>query len=222
MSWIENFDLFLFDFDGLLVNTEPLHHRAYVEMLKNQGFTLDWSFAKFCFFAHANALALKQAFYTQWPDLNPNWEELYQEKKKIYLELVHQGYLELMPGAAQLLSLIEKKNKRRVVVTHSPQEQIDLICSKLPLLRTIPHFVTRAQYKEPKPHPECYLKAIELYGQKGDRIIGFEDSIRGWTALKRTPAKAILVCLSDHPLLPEALKLGAKHYTSLNLIDHTV
>lgn len=215
MKWLEDFDLFLFDFDGLLVDTEPLHYQAYKDVLAQRGFFLDWSFAKFCGLAHLSAIALKEALYKEHPALDPDWEGVYADKKKAYLRHVEQGKIGLMPGVSELLDALREKNKRRCVVTHSPQEQIDLICSQLPKLNTIPHWITRHQYKEPKPHPECYLKAIELYGESGDRVIGFEDSIRGWQALKQTAARPILICPFDHPLLPEAICQGAIHYSSL-------
>lgn len=219
MKWVENFDLFLFDFDGLLVNTEPLHYRAYIETLAERGFLLDWSFIQFCALAHLSASALREAFYAKWPDLDPDWEGIYADKKKAYLRLVLQGEVQLMPGVEKLLRCLQEKEIRRCVVTHSPQEQIDLICSHLPQLKTIPHWITRHQYKQPKPHPECYRKAIELYSHNGDRIIGFEDSVRGWQALRQTQARPVLICPPEHPLLSEALALGADHVTSFDLMD---
>lgn len=219
MKWVEDFDLFLFDFDGLLVDTESLHYRAYIEVLAGRGFMLDWSFIQFCALAHLSATALREAFYAKWPDLDPDWEGIYADKKRSYLRLVQQGEVKLMGGVENLLLCLNEKKIRRCVVTHSPQEQIDLICSGLPLLNTIPHWVTRHQYKEPKPHPECYRRAIELYGREGDRIIGFEDSIRGWQALKQTEARPVLICPPDHPLLSEALDRGAEHVMSFDLLS---
>lgn len=109
MKWVENFDLFLFDFDGLLVNTEPLHYRAYIETLAERGFLLDWSFIQFCALAHLSASALREAFYAKWPDLDPDWEGIYADKKKAYLRLVLQGEVQLMPGVEKLLRCLQEK-----------------------------------------------------------------------------------------------------------------
>src|SRR3990172_6839619 len=48
MHWIYQFQLFLFDFDGLLVNTEDLHFAAYQKMCCDRGFELKWDFERFC------------------------------------------------------------------------------------------------------------------------------------------------------------------------------
>jgi beta-phosphoglucomutase len=214
MNWVEQFDLFLFDFDGLLVDTESLHHQAYIKALAGRGYHLDWSFSEFCSFAHLHATALQEALYAKWPHLDPDWDSFYAEKKKAYLDLLLHGHVQLMPGVAALLSALASKNIRRCVVTHSPQAQIDQIRSRLPPLQTIPHWITRHHYQHPKPHSECYLKAIELYSHPNDRIVGFEDSIRGWQALKQTSAESWLICSSHHPLLPQALAQGARHAES--------
>jgi len=211
------FDLFLFDFDGLLVNTEHLHYQAYVNLLAEEGTELDWGFAQFCSVAHLNASALKDALYVQFPDLNPNWAELYERKKQIYQALLAGGKVEMMPGAEALLRNVERRGIRRCVVTHSPLVQIEAIRAKHPVLQAIPHWLTRESYKEPKPSPEGYLRAIALWGKTGDRIIGFEDSIRGLQALQQTPALPVLVCPSHHPLLEIAAE-GVVHYESLEAI----
>lgn len=220
MNWISRFQLFLFDFDGLLVNTEATHYQAYVDMLRGEGVQLSWSFDHFCSLAHLNASALKEALYATYPQLDPDWKRLYEKKKQIYYELISAGKVGLMPGVEPLLKTLEKRGIERCVVTNSFRDQIDLIRSQLPALQTIPHWITRENYERPKPAPDGYLRAIELYGKPGDRIIGFEDSVRGLEALSQTPALPILICPSHHPLLEMALgNSKALHFESLAAID---
>ena len=219
MKWIRDFQLFLFDFDGLLVNTEHIHHQAYVNMLERRGFHLDWSFATYCEVAHVSADALREALYAEFPALEPNWSLVYAEKKKAYFDLLSSGKVEMMPGVERLLRELAAAGIRRCVVTHSAFEQTNLIRSQIPALQSLPKWITREDYEKPKPHPECYLRAIELYGQKGDRIIGFEDSLRGLEALRQTPAIPVLICPSHHPLIDVALaRGGVTHFDSLEQI----
>lgn len=218
MDWIYKFDLFLFDFDGLLVNTEHLHYQAYINMLSQRGCQIDWDFSKFCSLAHLNSDALKQQIYAEFPFLEPDWKILYEEKKQIYFDLIHSGKIELMEGVSSLLKALQEASIRSCVVTNSLFEQIQAIRSQHPILKTIPHWITREDYERPKPHPDGYLRAIELYGKAGDRIIGFEDSIRGLQALRQTPATAVLICPSHHPLLEMVLEEGVLHFESLSEI----
>lgn len=215
MKWVKDFQLFLFDFDGLLVNTEHLHYQAYVNVLAKRGHQLELTLAHFFQLAHLNSTAWREALYASIPDLEPNWEILYREKKDEYLRLLASGKVELMPGAERLLKALEEANIRRCVVTNSILEHIQLIRAHIPVLKRFPNWITREDYEQPKPSPECYLKAIAMYGKPGDRIIGFEDSVRGLKALKGTPALPVLVCPKHHPLLEIALQDGGTHFESL-------
>lgn len=219
MEWIHRFQLFLFDFDGLLVDTESIHYQAYIDALALRGYSLDWSFLAFCQKAHLNAEALRDSLCMQFPLLSQDWKQFYEEKKKIYFELVCAGQVQLMPGVDSLLKALEKANIRRCTVTNSFHEQTLLIRSQLPILQTIPKWITREDYIKPKPDSECYLKAIELYGEVGDRIIGFEDSIRGLEALKGTSAFPVLISPLKNPLVELAVQGGALHFDSFEKID---
>jgi len=219
MQWIQSYNLFLFDFDGLLVNTEHIHYQAYVNVLNQRGVALDLNFVHFCKLAQLNSTAWKEALCSKYPDLEAHWAQIYQEKKGAYLELVTAGKIELMPGVESLLKALQAADIRRCVVTNSPLEQTKLICAHLPILKSIPKWVTREDYEKPKPDPECYLKAIELYGKKGDKIIGFEDSVRGLSSLRQTSALPVLICPTHHPLLEIALAEGGRHFESFESIS---
>jgi beta-phosphoglucomutase len=221
MEWIRQFQLFLFDFDGLLVNTEHLHFAAYIKMCRERGYDLQWDFNQFCLAAHFSATGLQESIYAAFPRLKeeePDWSVLYSEKQKNYLDSLTSDHLELMPGVEPLLLALQEANLKRCVVTHSRKEQIDRIKALLPPLQSIPLWITRENYSKPKPDPESYLKAIELLSSPGDRIIGFEDSFRGLTALKGSGSKAVLICSKEHPQMSE---VGSEisHFESFVLID---
>lgn len=201
MNWIHNFDLFLFDFDGLLVNTEELHFAAYKELCRRHGIVLDWSLNQFFEVAHLSAEGIRNALYPRFFN-GERWEDLYIEKKQIYQTLLEQGHLTLMPGVEPLLKALEEANKKRCVVTHSPKASVDLIRKKIAVLQTIPHWFTRESYREPKPRPDGYLTALKALAKPGDRVVGFEDSVRGLTALKEAGVQTtLLICPPDHPQL---------------------
>lgn len=209
MEWIHHYQLFLFDFDGILVNTEELHYRAYLKMCANRGFFLKWDQKKYMQHALYNAHGVQEGIYRELPDLQriePCWDILYQEKKKAYLELLKKEGPSLMPGVEILLQELRQANIKRCVVTHSPCEQITFIRNQCPILNSIPNWITREHYKMPKPAPECYEKAITQFKSPNDRVIGFEDSPRGLKALLATEAKGVL--LSNFFSFPEIGRLS--------------
>lgn len=219
MHWINEYSLFLFDFDGLLVDTERLHYEAYRQALHQRGYSLSWDFATFCHSAHLSSEKLQQALTNHFPFLSKErWPDFYNEKKRCYMELLDRRGVKLMEGVEGLLLALEKKNKKRVVVTHSPLEQIHKIQLLHPILKTIPFWITREDYSEPKPSPQCYLKALELFKTNEDKVVGFEDTPRGAEALVKASVEAVIICPSDHPGFNYANKMNLKHFESFLLI----
>lgn len=203
MDFTRNYQLFLFDLDGLLVNTEELHYRAYCSMLHARGFTLPWDFPAYFQIAQQDAGAPKREIYKQCPQLfeiEPRWEVLYQEKKEAYRKLLMQEPAPLLPGVERLLLHLQKRSISRCVVTHSARSLVDIIRSQNPILDTIPHWFCREDYEEPKPNPDGYLKAIDTLAEKSWNVVGFEDSFRGMCALMGTRAKPVLVNGQDDAL----------------------
>jgi beta-phosphoglucomutase len=208
MQWIHHYQLFLFDFDGLLVNTEEIHYQAYKRMCAGRGFQLKWDFNRYTQAAHLDADALRDQIYAEFPALQnqePNWN-------------VHEGAVQLMPGVDQLLRALQEAQILRCVVTHSALELIQIIRSQNPVLNTIPNWITREDYARPKPHPDCYQLAIERFAKPQDQVIGFEDTPRGLNALRQTRAQAILICPADYCHLQELKEQGVQHYASFNAI----
>jgi len=202
MSWLDTFELFLFDFDGLLVNTEEIHFAAYREVVLSHGFHLDWDFARYCRAAHHDATGLRDAIYAELPGLQrqmPDWDELYQQKQSAFLRLAGGGQVRLMPGVDLVLHRLSAAKVKTCVVTHSPDPLVAAIKAQHPILTTLGAWITREHYRQPKPDPECYRVAIERFAAPGSRVIGFEDTPRGLKALMGTKAQPVLVCPRSHP-----------------------
>lgn len=220
MEWIHDYDLFLFDFDGLLVNTEELHFQAYINMCAKRGFHLPWDFNRFSQAAHHKAEGLRDQIYAELPSLRilePEWSVLYSEKRAAYLNLINEGAVKLMPGVDSLLRRLQEAGISRCVVTHSSIDSIQLIRAQQPLLNTIPSWITREHYTQPKPNSECYEVAIKKYANGSRRIIGFEDAPRGLDALRQTYAKPVLICSMEANYLSSIV--GVRHYPSFESIS---
>ncbi len=208
-AWLNFFDLLLFDFDGLLVDTEKLHWQAYQKMCENRGFLLPWSLEQFWEIAHLSEEGLKKEIYALFPALQrqeSNWSLLYQEKKECYQELLYAGKVELMPGVAPLLEAIQEKNIARAVVTNSTQQQTDIVKKFIPSLSSIPLWITREKYTFSKPHPDPYETALKEMQISPERAIGFEDSLKGIQSMIGAKIQVpLLVCPEKHPQMSHPL-----------------
>lgn len=194
--WIKEYSLFFFDFDGLLVDTEELHYSAYQKMCLKRGHVLPWSFSEYCDRAHRGSELVKEGIYQLFPQLQeqePSWSVLHQEKQKALFEVLSEQQVSLMPGVGEMLKILQSHQARCCVVTNSPAELTEAICRHLPILQSIPAWVTRKQYQSAKPHPDPYLTALRLYARPEDRVIGFEDTLRGLQALESAGVVPVVV-----------------------------
>lgn len=206
MDWLNSYQLFLFDFDGLLVDTERLHYQSYIQMCAQRGYVLDWDFPTYSKAAHHTATALRDQIYQKFPRLyqeEPDWSVLYREKKQCLLKLIDTTEISLLPGVENFLKILEEKKIKRCVVTHSPRELVHKIREKNQKLSTLSFWITREDYQHPKPSAESYQLAIDTYALQEDSVIGFEDSPRGFKALAKTRAQPVLVCPRDSNYLPQ-------------------
>lgn len=216
---MQHYQVFLFDFDGLLVDTEPVHFLSYIEMCRRNGWDLDWSFERFCKEAHEKAGGIWEGLSKLFPTFpvgdRERIEALYREKKEIYVALLEQGGLRLMPGVEELILALQSWGGKCAVVTNSPKDHIEKIKEVFPILREIPLWITREDYSEPKPSPEGYLKAVSLLSVPGDRIVGFEDTLKGAQALFAAGVDTVLVCPEQAPHVKQIVALGGSHVSSL-------
>ena len=209
MDWIFDYQFFLFDFDGLLADTESIHYQAYIEMCAQRGYTLNWSFARYSESAHHSSTGLRDGIYAEFPSLKeeePNWASLYAEKQRLFLDFIQQQPVPLMPGVAELLQALKKAHIPSCVVTNSMRSVTHTIREKNPILNTIPYWITREDYTLPKPHPECYQIAIDKFSPSKTGVVGFEDSPKGLEALAQTQAQPFLICPPYLAYIEQTLK----------------
>lgn len=220
MQWINDYQLVLFDFDGLLVNTEELHYKAYQRMCAKHGVVLDWGFDNYCKIAHYDSEGLSEQLYQLYPKLKeqPSWDVLYAEKKQAMVDLLNEGAAKMMPGVEKLLTALQDASVARCVVTHSASELINVVRRQYPIFDTIPVWITREHYVKPKPDPECYQTAITRLAKPSDKIVGFEDTPRGLKALLGTRAKPVLICEMKYPEIPLFEAKGVVHYSTFSAI----
>ena len=201
--------LILFDFDGLLVDTEKLHHQAYEEALLSFNAPLNINFPTYINLAHAaSGTGLKDYIYKTFPNLEGMWIDIRKKKIEIYSNLL-ETQLNLMPYAEDFIRLITEKKIPSCVVTNSLKKDVDKIRNKIDALNLIPHWLTREDYENPKPAPDGYIKALSLFPHiKSADCIGFEDTLKGVKALQDAKVRPYLICNPNHPQLEHAKNIA--------------
>jgi HAD superfamily hydrolase (TIGR01509 family) len=210
---MDYFDLFCFDMDGTLINTEHLNHMAYNKTFELFNIPITLSFGDYCKYAHYDDVTMEN-FVVEHTKLD--YKMLYNKKKEILLGL-YDTHLDYIPGADKFLQQLFTKKKKTCIVTYSDKDMLDKVTDKLPLLKLVNSAITKYDCINKKPNPECYLSAWEKFPDC-KRPIGFEDSFKGYTALKSSGITSVYI---GSPSYYYYDKLGAVNsftdFTSLNL-----
>lgn len=181
-----NYDIFVFDLDDTLIQTEKYHYIAWLNTLKiflNDNFIL--SIEEFYSIFHSITQDNIKNYLINDLKLQ-NYDDVIKTKNKLYYELItiNKNELKMVDGAHDFISQILKNNKKFVIVTNSPKEQIDFLSNVFSILKNSTKNYYREMFKNKKPNPECYLKVINDFPNQ--RIVGFEDSITGIHSITQT------------------------------------
>jgi len=174
---ILNYDIFIFDFDGTLMDTEKYHHAAW-KITLNEYFDCEIDYDIYLHQKYGHALekdSHKKWLYYKYGI--ENYEELYVIKLKNYNKLIHENKVEMINGAQEFLTFILNNNKKFLIVTNTSEQFIKYFKIKFPIIGLAHEIFTKECFIKKKPDPECYFRVAQKY--KDYKKIGFEDSLLG-------------------------------------------
>ena len=188
----DNTYFIMFDLDGTLVNTSYAHYRSYLDVFRNR--------------------ALPFMSYSEW-NKYINYNNIHTYLETVAAEVANQDVIEtdrilsdmrneklaafriyaplyITPTnhAIDMLRFIQANPTtiNAVVVTNSSQATTDIIRQVIPELNLIEKWCVRETYTAPKPHPESYARAVEMYYREEKYIIGFENTSIGYESLRHS------------------------------------
>ena len=194
---INNYDLFIFDLDDTLVNTEYYHYIIWLKTLKsfiNNDFYFDFNF--FCFKFHSNNLDGIKNYIINELNLNM-FELIINTKNENFLNFIknESHNIKLIVGAKKFINHLLNNNKKFIIVTNSSKDILEFYLNLFPILQKSTKNYYREIFKIRKPSPECYLHVINDFPT--DKKISFEDSITGIHALSQTNNEIDIVFINN-------------------------
>jgi len=173
---MQAYEAILFDFDGVLVDSEPLHFACWRQVLLTVGIDLDWeSYRDHCIGVADRDMARWLATRARRPITPEQIWELYPRKSRLYLERVASD--PPFPEATRRLLPALSRSYKLAVVSSSGRSEVEplLVAGGLrPYFATI---VAGEDVERHKPAPEPYLTAARRLGVR--RALVVEDSEPG-------------------------------------------
>jgi len=186
-----SFKAAIFDLDGVLVNTVPLHFKAWKKMFNEYGKEFNFEDYK----QKVDGIPRldgAMAILTGLPI--DELEKAAAKKQGYYLELIKQEGVEAYQTSADLIKELKEHGIKIAVISSS--RNCHLILEKANLLNLIDIEISGNDITKGKPDPQIFLMALERLGIKASEGIVFEDAVLGVEAAKR--AKIVTVGIDRH------------------------
>ena len=172
----------IFDMDGVIVNSEPLHHLAYKKMFEE--FKLDVSNSLYESFTGQSTYSICEQLCEIF-DLKVDANALVLSKRKHFkIIFENDSSFEMIDGAMNLIKDYFENNLTLVLASSASMTNIERIFKKFDLNKFFKAKISGADLKESKPNPEIFIKAAQLAGFKKEECIVVEDSTSGIMASK--------------------------------------
>jgi HAD superfamily hydrolase (TIGR01509 family) len=183
-------DAFIFDFDGVLVDTTTIQVSSLkAALLGTAGVSLthpnEWEIMS----STITTRAKLQKFANSGKIAEAQIEEIYTAKKKIANEMM----LTLNPNdyhdKIEMFEALRAAGKKIAIVTNANGESTRLLLDHLGFTKYLDTLITNSDVNNAKPHPEPYIRALVRLGLEPDRCIIFEDSTVGLLSARATGAR---------------------------------
>ncbi|MHB8834011.1 MAG: HAD family hydrolase [Desulfobacteria bacterium] len=190
----------LFDFDGILVDSEPMHHRAFNEVLDPLGMAFPWKEYVEIYMGFDDRDAFREAFRAKGIDLDDaNLAKLVAAKSEAFLRGLRDG-VTAYPGAVTLIETLSAAGTPLALCSGALRADIDPILARLGVARRFGVIVSADDVRRSKPDPESYALAFrrlaETYSSSltvPGKSVAVEDTPAGIRSAKGAGLRVLAV-----------------------------
>ena len=199
----------LFDFDGVVVDTEPQYTLFWDEKGKKYHPEIP------NFGHHIKGQTLIQIYKQFFREP----EGLQDEITRQLLDYELTMHFEYIDGVVDFMKELREKGVKLAIVTSSNDAKMANAYREHPELKTMVDFIVTAdRVTHSKPHPECFLLGAEMLGVEKDNCIVFEDSFHGIEAGNRAGMKVIgLATTNSAEAIADKCALVIPDFTDLSV-----
>ncbi len=177
----------LFDMDGVLVDSGPLHKESWRRIAMDAGRPMEDSFFDRTF-GMRNEEILEELL---GPDLEgARKAELGRRKEEVYRELARER-LVAAPGAADLVRALKEAGFRTALASSGPRANVELVLDVTGLGEMMDAYVCAEDVERGKPDPQVFLEAARRLDLEPSRCVVVEDALVGVEAARRAGMKVV-------------------------------
>jgi beta-phosphoglucomutase len=189
----------IFDFDGVIVDTEPLHYAAFQRLLEPLGLGFSWERYVEVFMGFDDRDAFIEAFKPRGNGLTTiELHDMIDRKARLFQEIIRDG-ISPYPGVVDLIRNIRASRIPLAISSGALRSDIAPILETLGISDCFDLIVTAEDVSRSKPDPECYRLAHSRLNRfwsldlTPDRVLAIEDTPAGIAAAKGAGLQVIAV-----------------------------
>jgi HAD superfamily hydrolase (TIGR01509 family) len=172
----------IFDMDGVIVDTEPVHHYAYNQHFKQ--LNIDVSPEMYATFTGNSTKNIFERLKVQY-NLSDDVPTLVETKRNLFNEAFDSKEdLYLLDGVEDLIKDLHQNGMQLVLASSSATVTINKIFNRFGLHQYFTHIVSGEDFPKSKPHPAIFQQAAFLAKTPVENCIVIEDSTNGILAAK--------------------------------------
>lgn len=190
----------LFDLDGTLANTDPIHLEVWREILEPEGYIVDETFFKQHISGRLNEHLIKELL----PHLSEAAGQQLAVDKEAQFRQLGAAELGRMPGFTELFEWIKQQGLKTAVVTNAPRANAEFMLQVLDLETAFDQVVIAGELPRSKPDPMPYQTVLICFGIAPGEAIVFEDSKTGIQAAVAARVPTIGVASTHSPEVLES------------------
>ncbi|MBD2481505.1 HAD family phosphatase [Planktothrix sp. FACHB-1365] len=190
----------LFDFNGVIINDEPIHEQLIEELLLAENLrSKREEIRKFCLGRSDRACLTDLLTYCGRTVTNSYLDQLIERKSLAYKQRLEQlEQLPIYPGLEEFIQHLQAADLKLALVTGAIRPEVELILNKIGLMEVFPVIVTGDDIILSKPEPEGYLLAVQGLNQVYPQLnlqpsdcLALEDTFVGIIAAQRADIQVV-------------------------------
>ena len=178
----------IFDMDGVLIDSEPLHFDAVETVLKKYGIEIPEGYLD-KYLGDTNERIWTEM--TKAFGLKESIDFYIEQQLQSTIECIWRDDYKPIDGVAELLQELRDAGYLIGVASSSPPNIIQNILDRIGIAAYIDKWVSGDEVQESKPAPYIYTRAAEMLGFRPEECLAIEDSFYGVTAAKAAGLKCI-------------------------------